>query len=175
MAATHKERSTMKTRVALVCLGLASLIGACKPASAPTPDAVATAPAVVTPAAPVAPPPAAAAAADFDIRAFAGVFSGVLTCTDCADVDTRVTLAPDGTFRLSERPRASMGPKVPDITGTWTAEDGGTQILLDPDSKAVPDRRYDIVSRDQLATPATDEAAGKSVAVGTLLRQPATP
>ena len=34
--------------------------------------------------------------------------------------------------------------------GTWTVEADGKHILLDPNSKAEADRRYEIVSHDEL-------------------------
>ena len=36
------------------------------------------------------------------------------------------------------------------VEGTWTVEDGGKRVLLDPNSKSEQDRSYQIVSNDEI-------------------------
>lgn len=135
----------MKLRPAFVSLALVSLLGACSQPAPPPPAAEpAAAPVAVAPPAPVAAP------AEFDMRAFAGTFAGTLPCAACKGVDTNVELKPDGTFRLVETYQGQTDGGPFEITGTWTAENAGKQILLDPDSKSEPDHRYDIVSPDEI-------------------------
>lgn len=138
---------TLRHAPAIATLLLVSLLGAC---SNPAPPAAT--PADGTPVAAESPGSSAPAAPPvaFDVRAFAGTFAGILPCAACQGIDTRVDLNPDGTFRLVEtyQGQADGGPF--EITGTWTAENAGKQILLDPDSKSEPDHRYDIVSPDEI-------------------------
>lgn len=106
---------------------------ACKPQapaeSAPAADAntaaEAPAPAPVEPA-------AAPAEAPFDIKGFAGTF---------ATADAKITLNADGTYVIAG---ATKGD------GTWTAEENGKRIRLDPNSKSDEDRLYSVVSHDQI-------------------------
>jgi hypothetical protein len=77
---------------------------------------------------------AGAAAAAFDSKGFAGEFGG--------DGGARLMIGADGTYALNDGSLAS--------SGTWTLEADGGHILLDPDSKAEPDRRYVLVSNDEL-------------------------
>lgn len=79
-------------------------------------------------------PAADTATASFDSKGFAGEFGG--------DGDARLVIGADGTYALSDGTIAS--------NGTWTLEADGAHILLDPDSKAEPDRRYALVSTDEL-------------------------
>lgn len=79
-------------------------------------------------------PAADTATASFDSKGFAGEFGG--------DGDARLAIGADGTYALNDGSVAS--------SGTWTLEADGAHILLDPDSKAEPDRRYALVSNDEL-------------------------
>ena len=83
--------------------------------------------------------PVADAAPDFDVRAFAGTFTAE---------GARLRLAADGTYALSVH--AESADADLETTGTWTVEAGGSELLLDPDSKEAPDRRYTITSNDAL-------------------------
>jgi copper homeostasis protein (lipoprotein) len=132
---------------ALASLALIGLLGACSEPAAPDAARVETTPVAADAPAPIAP---VAAPAALDVRAFAGTFAGILPCAACEGIDSRVELHADGTFRLVEtyQGQADGGPF--EITGTWTAENAGKQILLDPDSKSEPDHRYDIVSPDEI-------------------------
>jgi len=106
---------------------------ACKP-QAPTPSepaAQATTAADAPAPAPVE-PAAAPADAPFDTKGFAGTF---------ATADTKITLNTDGTYKLAG---ATQGD------GTWTAEENGKRIRLDPNSKSDEDRLYSVVSHDQI-------------------------
>lgn len=160
--------------LALALLGLAALaVAGCRrdtpddaAASAPPPAAeVAVAPAT----APAPPSPDVVTvventAADaitynskgFDARAFAGAFSGPVA----AGAQGTLSLSADGNFVLIERrPQA----EAVTIDGTWTAEQDGRRIRLDPASKAENDRLYAIVSDDQLRML---DADGKPLAGG---------
>lgn len=155
---------------AFAALALTILLAACSepapPAAAPA-DAPPVAVETPAPVAPVAPP------AEFDMRAFAGTFAGILPCAACQGIDSRVELHPDGTFRLVEtyQGQADGGPF--EITGTWTAENAGKQILLDPDSKSEPDHRYDIVSPDEIRMLDLEGKATASAQNNSLHRQAA--
>jgi copper homeostasis protein (lipoprotein) len=127
----------------LLAVAVATLaIAACKREAAPAPVAE---PAVVAPAATTAPAagtdatdvvdnsaPAGDAVA-FDTKGFAGKFGAA---------GTSLEIAADGTYRLA-------GADL-ETDGTWTVEDDGRHILLDPNSKAEADRRYEVVSHDEL-------------------------
>lgn len=123
--------------LSLVALVSFVLLAACKE---PTPAAPVAEPTPAPVAAPVEPVATQADAAAFDVRAFAGTFTGAP-----AGIETRVDLNADGSFRLVE-----TGPEPREVSGTWTAEADNTQVLLDPDSKTESDRRYAIVSNDEL-------------------------
>ena len=84
--------------------------------------------------------PIANAPVDFDVRAFAGTF---------AAAGTTLRLAADGTYTLVVHAESADADLA--STGTWTVEGGGAGLLLDPDSKDEPDRRYAITSREALA------------------------
>jgi len=81
-----------------------------------------------------------AGAGDFDVRAFAGTF---------AATGASLALAADGSYAMTVRAE-SAGADLPG-TGTWTVEDDGTRLRLDPDSKAEPDVVFAIRSGDELA------------------------
>lgn len=129
----------------LACLATLAL-AACQP---PADPAEPIAPAEPAPAAaPVAAEPAPArppADVPFDTKGFAGTFSGTLPCADCPGIDTRLTLDADGTYRLHESYRGGSGRSF-DGDGTWTAEDNGKRLRLDPNSKREPDRLFAIAS-----------------------------
>lgn len=132
--------------VALIATAVFSSIAGCKrePAAAPEPTAApeaqpASADAMTSQTAPAADAvPAADSTATpdnaLDIKGFAGHFSGA---------GQQLALQPDGSFRLD---RGAAGT----VEGTWTAEESGTHVRLDPNSKSEPDRVYAVASRDQL-------------------------
>ena len=129
---------------------------ACKPQAPAEPAATAeparTEAVAEQPAPPVAiesTPAASPADVPFDIKAFAGTFSGTLPCADCPGIDTKVTLVADGSYKLHE---AHQGKPVNgfDSDGTWTVEENGTRIRLDPNSKSERDRLFAVTSKDQI-------------------------
>lgn len=136
-------------------LGLLALsLAACKQEAEPAPAAPA---AVVEPA--PAPTPEmtpqssdsdlAAKSGAIDMKAFPGKFAGTLPCASCPGIDTKLELMADGPFKLTETYQGEAGaPTVSE--GTWTIEDGGKRLLLDPNSKSDPDRSYEIVSNDEI-------------------------
>jgi copper homeostasis protein (lipoprotein) len=103
---------------------------ACKP-QAPAP-AEPSAQANTAAEAPAPMPAAAPAQAPFDIKGFAGTF---------ATAGSKITLNADGSYVIAG---ATQGD------GTWTAEENGKRIRLDPNSKTEQDRLYSVVSHDQI-------------------------
>lgn len=99
-------------------------------ASAAAPDPVAPPPAS-TPA--TAPAPVADAAMAPAAVSVVGVFAGG---------GTRLELGNDGAFALVEGDRR--------VEGTWTSEQEGRVLRLDPGSKSEPDRVYHLASADEL-------------------------
>ncbi len=102
-------------------------------------------------AAPATDPALAAAAtpAEFDYRAFAGTFSGTLPCADCPGIDTTIVLVGDGTYTLDETHKDKQDGNFKG-DGTWTAEDAGTRLRLDPNSKSDEDRLFEIVGKNEI-------------------------
>ena len=123
------------TRPLLLLAQLATLA-----ATAGKPQAPATEPAAQANTAAEAPGPAAVESAPatspadlpFDTKGFAGTF---------ATADTKVVLNADGTYKLTG---ATQGD------GTWTAEENGKRLRLDPNSKSEEDRLYTVVSHEQI-------------------------
>lgn len=85
--------------------------------------------------------------AGFDRKAFAGAFAGILPCADCPGVETSLEIHADGTYSQAE---VRQGGEAKRTSGTWTVGAEGRQLLLDPDSKEADDRRFAIVSRDEV-------------------------
>lgn len=137
----------MKHRLVIAGIALSVLaLSACK--KEPTEPAAPAEAATETPAA----DPALAAAAtptDFDIRKFAGTFSGTVPCADCPGIDTRIVLVGDGTYTLEEtykdRPDGNFKGD-----GNWAAEEGGTRLRLDPNSKSDEDRLFEVVNNNEI-------------------------
>lgn len=100
------------------------------PAPAPTTDATQTDDATS---------PIADAPRGFDTKAFAGTF---------AAPGTTLTIATDGSYRMTMHAESANADL--ESTGTWALEPDGKHVLLDPDSKSDPDRRYALVSNDEL-------------------------
>ena len=131
----------------LLAVAIATLaLAACKRDAEPAPAPV---PAVVAPAettdhasgtnATVDHSSPAGDVAAFDTKGFAGKFGAT---------GTSLEIGADGTYRLSVHAESAAAELETD--GTWTVEADGRHILLDPSSKAEPDRRYEIVSNDEL-------------------------
>jgi len=144
--------SIRTARFAFLLAAGALVLGACERPSGTPADAPATddAPQVEAPAAAgeggdvdairvVDRGPVAGAAAGFDVKAFAGTFA-----TDGAQLQ----LATDGTYTLVVHAESADADLA--TTGTWSVEADGTELLLDPDSKDEPDRRYAITTNDAL-------------------------
>ena len=85
-----------------------------------------------------------------DQRAFAGRFTGTLPCAVCAGVDTVITVKDDYTFEMSEIPRGEKVAAPSRLMGTWTAEEDGHRIRLDPDSKSEDDRLFQVLANDEI-------------------------
>jgi len=97
-----------------------------EPEAAPAPQPSAPAAIATDTPAPVAEKP-------FMLKAFAGTFS--------ADGNT-ITLNADGTYT------SKLGDAASD--GTWTADAAGSELLLDPNSKAEADGKYAVVSNNEI-------------------------
>ena len=118
---------------------LVTTLAACQPQSdTPEPppavaEAIAPASAAPADAAPAAPQAATPTVSASDPRAFAGRFVAG---------STSVELRGDGSFQLRD---AGAG-----FDGTWTAEEDGTRIRLDPNSKAEPDSLFSVASAHEI-------------------------
>ena len=122
----------MNRPLLLLALLAALAATACKPQAPATPEPAAQAAAEPGPAAVESAPSTSPADLPFDTKGFAGTF---------ATADTKVILNADGTYKLTG---ATQGD------GTWTAEENGKRIRLDPNSKAEEDRLYTVVSHEQI-------------------------
>lgn len=148
----------MQKPLAIAALAAVLTLAACardaEPAVEPAPAATAATPPATTTPAPIPGTDAIAAveqpdpATDtaFDSKAFAGNF---------AAPGTRLEVQADGIYRLTVPAEGDVASP-----GTWTLEPDGRHVLLDPESKAEADRRYEIVSNDELR--ATD-GSGQSL------------
>lgn len=134
--------------LALACLAALALSACNKPAEAPS--APAEAPKAAEPA--PAPAPAAAAQAPkagFDLAAFAGGFNGTLPCADCPGIETKLELKGDGSYNIDETYQDKKdGNHKGD--GSWTAEEDGKRLRLDPNSKSDSDRLFEVISNDEI-------------------------
>lgn len=83
-----------------------------------------------------------------EAKDFAGTFAGTTPCADCPGIEVTLALSGDGTYQLAERYQER--DVVNESTGTWTAEEAGKRLRLDPDSKDEGDRQYAVVANDQL-------------------------
>ena len=163
----------------IVLMGVLANAG-CKREAATTSEGAPSA--ETQPVADIAPASAPDAATDqamaadnaLDTKAFAGNFSGTLPCADCPGIDTEIELHTDGRFMLME---AYQGKKAEPamLEGTWTAEENGSRIRLDPDSKSEQDRVYALASHDQIAQLGSDGAPAASGLDYSLKRTAAKP
>lgn len=143
----HEYRS-IPTSVIAATLLCALALTACKPQAPVAPAAdVVPAPAAPTPPAADAMPPATQA--PFDAKALAGTFTGTLPCADCPGIDTRIVLAADGTYTITESYQERSAPELRG-DGTWTVEENPQRLRLDPNSKTDNDRLFAIVSADEI-------------------------
>ena len=104
----------------------------CKPQPPAEPPAPVASEAPAPAATPAAVAPATPAPA-LDQKGFAGTFTGG---------GATITLLGDGTFSLKDTDTA--------FDGSWTAEDDGARIRLDPNSKAEPDRLFAVAGQDEI-------------------------
>jgi copper homeostasis protein (lipoprotein) len=147
------ERNTLRTHATALAFALLACACSRGPAhhEAAAVAAPASTPAEAAPAAAVenpvgttmARPGVQPADAGADARAFAGTYSGTLPCADCPGIDETLVLAADGTFVQTDTYRERPG-SANVVQGTWTPEDGGKRIRLDPASKDAVDRLYEV-------------------------------
>ena len=105
----------------------------------------------------------------FDIKGFAGTFTGTLPCADCPGIDTQLVLNADGTYKLHEVYQGKPGNF--DGDGTWTAEEDGKRIRLDPNSKSEQDRLFAVTSKDEIESLELEDKAIESKLSYTLKRE----
>ena len=143
----------MNRKLLLAALLSSFAIAACKPQAPAEPavpaDATTEAAAEPAPAAVESAPATSAADVPFDVKGFAGTFAGTLPCADCPGIDTKITLNADGAYKLHERYRDKPGNGFSG-DGTWTVEENGKRIRLDPNSKSEQDRVFAVKSKDEL-------------------------
>lgn len=139
------SNSTMARSALLVALTVAAL-AACKPQA---PAETAAPPAEPAPATPAADARPSARSAPFDVKAFAGTFNGTLPCADCPGIATRIVLAADGTYTITESYQERSAPDLKG-DGTWTVEEDNQRLRLDPNSKSENDRQFAILSHDEI-------------------------
>ena len=157
----------MNRKLLLAVMASTLAIAACKPQAPaePATPAADTAPVAAAEPAPVAAESARASTATdvpFDVKGFAGTFSGTLPCADCAGIDTTIALKPDGTYTMHEVYQGKPGSF--DGDGTWTAEENGQRVRLDPNSKSEQDRVFAVKSSDEIESL---DPEGKPLATGT--------
>jgi copper homeostasis protein (lipoprotein) len=157
----------MNRKLLLAVMASTLAIAACKPQAPaePATPAADTAPAASTEPAPVATesaPASSAADVPFDVKGFAGTFSGTLPCADCPGIDTTIALKPDGTYTVHEAYQGK--PNSFDGDGTWTAEENGQRVRLDPNSKSEQDRLFAVKSNDEIESL---DAEGKPLTTST--------
>lgn len=141
------NRQTLAIAIAFATM---SITGCKREAAAP--PAVEAAPADATKSAVISEidhnSPASAAPA-FDVKAFAGLYAGIVPCADCPGIDTSIAFTPEGTYSMSETYQEEGGGSF--VTkGTWTVREDGKTVLLDPEDKEERDRWYEIVSANEL-------------------------
>jgi copper homeostasis protein (lipoprotein) len=154
LAVPLPQECSMNHRLLLIALASTFAIAACKPhapaePAAPAADAT-PAPAEPAPVAVESAPANAAADVPFDVKGFAGTFAGTLPCADCSGIDTSISLKPDGSYTVHETYQGKQGGF--DGDGTWTAEENGKRIRLDPNSKSEQDRLFAVKSKDEIET-----------------------
>lgn len=140
----HESRSTSVVLASALLWALS--LSACKPQAPAETAAPPAEPAATAPAADARP---AAQSAPFDVKAFAGTFTGTLPCADCPGIDTRIVLATDGTYTISESYQERSAPELKG-DGTWTTEEDNQRLRLDPNSKTDNDRLFAILSHDEI-------------------------
>lgn len=157
----------MNRKLLLIAMASTLAIAACKPQApaepaTPAADTAAPAPAEPAPVAVESAPANTAADVPFDVKGFAGTFSGTLPCADCPGIDTTIALKPDGSYTVHEVYQGKPGGF--DGDGTWTAEENGQRIRLDPNSKSEQDRLFAVKSKDEIETL---DMEGKAIATST--------
>ncbi|MGH8085880.1 MAG: copper resistance protein NlpE [Lysobacter sp.] len=159
--------------LALACFAVVA-VTACKPEPAepvePIPTAAETAPVAVD----VTPTGESLSSdnAGFDMKGFAGTFSGTLPCASCPGINTTLVLKPGGTYDITEVYQDEDGPAAK-MDGTWTAEANGKQIRLDPNSKSERDRLFAIASQQEITQLDLEGQPVESGLDYSLRRQPA--
>jgi copper homeostasis protein (lipoprotein) len=141
-----------KTLTALACLASLVAAGCQQQPAEPAADA-ASMEAAPAPVATGITPTAESSGSDqgpgFDMKGFAGTFTGTMPCANCPGIDTTLELAADGTYRITEvYQEEDVAPR--EMDGTWTVEADDRQIRLDPNSKEEQDRLFEITSEQQI-------------------------
>ena len=144
------SKSAVNALAALLAALVVAALSACKPqAPAETAAPPAQPEAAAAPASPAADARPSAQGAPFDAKAFAGMFTGTLPCADCPGIDTRLVLAADGTYTITESYQERSAPEIKG-DGTWTVEENNQRLRLDPNRKSDNDRLFAILSQDEI-------------------------
>jgi len=143
------SKSVVNARTVLLAALVVAALSACKPQAPAETAAPPAQPEAVAPAAPAADAIPSAQGAPFDTKAFAGTFTGTLPCADCPGIDTRLVLAADGTYTITESYQERSAPELKG-DGTWTAEENNQRLRLDPNSKSDNDRLFAILSNNEI-------------------------
>lgn len=132
----------------LTTLLVVAAVSGCK-RDTPVAAAPEAASAVAPAAAPVEPASAVTAVVDhgspassapgFDVKAFAGHYAGNGTTLD---------IGADGDYTLVAQAQSAAASVT--TKGSWNAEADGKHVLLDPESKGDADRRFEVVSANEL-------------------------
>jgi copper homeostasis protein (lipoprotein) len=144
---------TPATAAPFLLLGIALLGSACsRPAQSPEPAAPAVTPAAAQPpvaaiesgtGTTMAQPGVQPTGATADARALTGTYSGTLPCADCPGIDETLVLTADGGFVLTDTYRERPGTANV-VEGSWSLEEDGKRIRLDPGSKDATDKFYEV-------------------------------
>lgn len=149
------ERNPLRAPAAaasFVLLGIALLASACsRPAQPPEASTPATPATAQPPVAAVesgtgttlAQPGVQPTDTGADARALAGTWSGTLPCADCPGLDETLVLTADGGFVLTDTYRERPG-SANVVQGSWSLEEDGKRIRLDPGSKDATDKFYEV-------------------------------
>lgn len=101
------------------------------------------------------------APAGFDVKAFAGTFGGD---------DIALELEADGSYTLSGWALGGTDDEPASSDGTWTVEENGKRIRLDPNSKDEDDWLFAVNSNDELQALDGDGKPPANAPAGSLTR-----
>ena len=98
------------------------------------------------------------AAPGFDAKAFAGTYGGTLPCAGCPGIDAIIAFDAEGGYTLNEVYQDGTDSAFT-TKGTWTVNEDGKTILLDPEDKEERDRSFELKSPTELLAKAVEGQA----------------